>query len=136
MNHLIEQRQMENLIVCDSAGTSDYHIGRSPDVRMSAAAQQILGIVLKGRARQFHSADFEQFDLVLAMDRENYRSILAHDPAGRYREKVRLVCEFCRHHPDEEVPDPYYGEASGFQYVINLLEDACEGLLEYILVQA
>lgn len=132
MNDLIEQRGLQDQIVCDSAGTSAYHVGEPPDRRMAAAATK-RGITLKGRARQFQRQDFEDFDLILAMDQENYRNILAIDRQGIYRDKVRLMCDFCRHHRDREVPDPYYGGSEGFNYVLDLLLDACEGLLEYVL---
>lgn len=132
MNHLIEQRGLQERIVCDSAGTSSYHVGSPPDRRMTAAAAQ-RGITLQGRARQFTRPDLEQFDLILAMDHDNYRDILALDPNGKYRDKVKLMCDFCQHHPDRDVPDPYYGGAEGFNYVISLLLDACDGLLEHIL---
>lgn len=129
MNHLIQQRGLSDQIVCDSAGTSSYHIGSPPDRRMSAAASK-RGITLTGQARQFHPEDFEKFDLILAMDKENYRDILTLDLKGQYTDKVKLMCDFCRHHSDQEVPDPYYGGTEGFNYVIDLLLDACEGLLE------
>jgi len=131
MNHLIQQRGLSGEIVCDSAGTSSYHIGSPPDHRMSAAATQ-QGIALSGAARQFERADFEAFDLILAMDRDNYRNILALDRSGAYQQNVKLICEFCRYHNDREVPDPYYGGESGFKYVIDLLLDACEGLLDQV----
>jgi protein-tyrosine phosphatase len=132
MNHLIEQRGLQGQIVCDSAGTSAYHVGEPPDRRMNAAAVQ-RGIELRGRARQFAPQDFQKFDLILAMDKENYRNLLAIDRQKQYQNKVRLMCDFCRHHSDREVPDPYYGGAEGFTYVLDLLQDACEGLLEYVL---
>lgn len=132
MNHLIQQRGLQAQIVCDSAGTSSYHIGSPPDRRMTAAAAQ-QGIALVGQARQFERSDFEQFDLILAMDKENYRDILYLDSSGQYADKVRLMCDFCRHHRDREVPDPYYGGADGFKYVIDLLLDACDGLLDHIV---
>ena len=132
MNHLIQQRQLQGQIECDSAGTSSYHIGSPPDSRMTQAAKPY-GITLKGKARQFLPIDFEQFDWVLAMDRENYRDILSLAETDRHRQKVRLMCEFCRHHPDKEVPDPYYGGPEGFSYVIELLMDACDGFLDHVL---
>lgn len=131
MNHLIEQAGLGDRIVCDSAGTGGYHIGSPPDRRMSTAAQQ-QGIILKGRARQFQKSDFEEFDLILAMDLENYQNIIALDPRGHYRDKVRLMCSFCTRHAAREVPDPYYGGAEGFNKVIDLLLDACEGLLQHV----
>ncbi len=135
MNHLITQRGLQGQIVCDSAGTSAYHVGEPPDRRMAAAAAK-RGITLRGRARQFEPQDFDSFDLILAMDTENYRNILALDRQGIYRDKVRLMCDFCRDHSDREVPDPYYGGSDGFKYVIDLLLDACEGLLDYVLLDA
>lgn len=130
MNHLIAQRGLEDQVICDSAGTSAYHIGSPPDRRMTAAAAK-QGIQLKGRARQFQREDFEAFDLILAMDKDNYRNILYLDQENRYKDKVRLMCEFCTRHPNfSEVPDPYYGGPEGFNQVIDLLMDACEGLLD------
>lgn len=132
MRHLLKQRGLEHEILCDSAGTASYHIGSPPDRRMAVAASQ-QGIVLEGQARQFRASDFAEFDLILAMDRSNYEDILALDPKGQYQYKVKLMCEFCRSHSNREVPDPYYGGPEGFKYVIDLLMDACEGLLENLL---
>lgn len=132
MNYLIEQRGLQDRVVCDSAGTSSYHVGSPPDRRMTAAASK-RGVILRGHARQFDRTDFQTFDLILAMDEENYQDILRLDDRGVYRHQVRLMCDFCRTHADREVPDPYYGGSEGFNYVIDLLLDACEGLLEYIL---
>lgn len=131
MNHLIKQHGLEDQIVCDSAGTSSYHIGSPPDRRMTAAAAR-RNIPLQGQARQFHHSDFEEFDLILAMDKDNYQNIRYLDRDGEYEHKVKLMCDFCRHHTDREVPDPYYGGEAGFNYVIDLLLDACEGLLEQV----
>ncbi|HSM82794.1 MAG TPA: low molecular weight protein-tyrosine-phosphatase [Nodosilinea sp.] len=132
MNHLVRQRQLSDQVECDSAGTAGYHTGSPPDRRMTQAAKPY-GIDLVGRARQFGPADFDRFNYILAMDRQNYHDILALDPTGQYHPRVRLMCEFCRRHPDQEVPDPYYGGPEGFTYVIDLLLDACEGLLDHLL---
>jgi protein-tyrosine phosphatase len=129
MNHLIAGSGLEDQIQCDSAGTSSYHIGSSPDRRMTQAAHQ-RGISMPGKARQFVCEDFEKFDLILAMDRDNYEQICDLDPTHQYQNKVKLMCDFCRHHTVQEVPDPYYGGSEGFNYVIDLLMDACAGLLE------
>ncbi|MBK1990475.1 low molecular weight phosphotyrosine protein phosphatase [Sphaerospermopsis aphanizomenoides BCCUSP55] len=132
MNHLISQAGLSDSIYCDSAGTSSYHIGSPPDRRMSAAAMSRLGIKLCGQARQFQTSDFQEFDLILAMDKDNYQDILAVDRSGQYHHKVRLMCDFCTKHTLKEVPDPYYGGTEGFNQVIDLLLDACEGLLHYV----
>lgn len=132
MNHLIQKAGLTEQIACDSAGTSSYHLGSSPDRRMTAAAKN-RGIAMEGEARQFQANDFQAFDLILAMDRDNYWDICALDPSGQYRDKVRMMCEFCSRYRTQEVPDPYYGGPEGFDRVLDLLEDACEGLLQYVV---
>ncbi|MBW3585834.1 MAG: low molecular weight phosphotyrosine protein phosphatase [Cyanobacteria bacterium 0813] len=132
MNHLIQQAGLSDHITCDSAGTASYHIGSPPDRRMALAARK-RDIELLGEARQFQREDLENFDLILAMDRENYRDILTLDRAGKYKDKVRLMCDFCQKYDLKEVPDPYYGGPEGFDRVIDLLQDASEGLLEYVV---
>lgn len=131
MNYLISQKNLGDRITCDSAGTSSYHIGSPPDSRMVATAKK-RGMEFKGQARQFKPADFDQFDLILAMDRENYWHILSLDTEKKYQDKVKMMCDFCRSHKIKEVPDPYYGGPEGFNHVIDLLMDACHGLLEDI----
>jgi protein-tyrosine phosphatase len=132
MNYRVAQSNLSDRIYCDSAGTSNYHIGSPPDRRMMQAASH-RGISMVGRARQFEATDFEVFDLILPMDKDNYAGIVALDPANRYRDKVRLMCSFCTQYSDQEVPDPYYGGAEGFNYVLDLLTDACDGLLSHLL---
>ncbi|WP_036485295.1 low molecular weight protein-tyrosine-phosphatase [Myxosarcina sp. GI1] len=132
MNHLIEKSGLENKISCDSAGTSGYHIGAPPDSRMSAAAKQ-KGLQLQGHSRKLKPSDLQQFDLILAMDRENYQDILYLDREGKYEHKIYLMCDFAENHSEREVPDPYYGGSEGFEWVVDLLFDACEGLLNYVV---
>lgn len=132
MNYAIAGAGLSDRIICDSAGTSDYHIGASPDRRMQAAARE-RGMTFQGEARQFQVADFEAFDLIIAMDSENYRDILRLAPQGKYRDKVHLMCEFATQHSEQDVPDPYYGGKQGFDRVIDLLLDACNGLLQHVL---
>ncbi|MGL5034067.1 MAG: low molecular weight protein-tyrosine-phosphatase [Microcystaceae cyanobacterium] len=131
MNHLIAEAGLSNQIECDSAGTSSYHIGSTPDRRMS---QTLIarGLPVQGRARQIEISDFEEFDQILAMDKDNYRNILALDHSGRYSSKVKLMCDYARHHSEKEVPDPYYGGSEGFEGVADLLLDSCSGLLAEI----
>ncbi len=129
MNYLIQQKGLDGKVICDSAGTSSYHIGASPDRRMRSAASR-RGIQLVGEARQFDVSDFEKFDLILAMDRSNYQDILRLDRDNAYGDKVRLMCDYATQYQDKEVPDPYYGGEAGFDHVIDLLLDACDGLLQ------
>ena len=132
MNHLIAEASLTDKIVCDSAGTSGYHVGAPPDRRMNAAAIE-QGIELQGRSRKLTPSDLRQFDLILAMDRENYQDILYLDREGKYESKVYLMCDFATNKTDKEVPDPYYGGQDGFKDVIDLLFDTCSGLLTHIV---
>ncbi|MBD2186529.1 low molecular weight protein-tyrosine-phosphatase [Pseudanabaena mucicola] len=129
MNHLLEQEGLCDRIVCDSAGTGGWHVGAPPDRRMRAAAKE-RGLNFVGSARQLEAMDLREFDLILAMDKDNYRNILALDPQGKFTDKVKMMCDYCQTHNDQEVPDPYYGGSDGFNYVIDLLFDACTGLLK------
>ena len=132
MNQLIEEAGLAAKITCDSAGTSGYHIGAAPDRRMNIAAKK-RGLELEGQSRKLKPSDLQKFDLILAMDRANYEDILYLDREGKYEDKVRMMCDFATQKPDREVPDPYYGGADGFDYVIDLLYDACAGLLDYVV---
>ncbi len=132
MNHLIAEAGLTDKIVCDSAGTSGYHVGAPPDRRMNAAAIE-RGLELQGKSRKLTPSDLQQFDLILAMDRENYQDILYLDREGKYEDKVYLMCDFATSKTDKEVPDPYYGGQDGFKYVVDLLFDACSGLLDRIV---
>jgi protein-tyrosine phosphatase len=128
MNHYIAQAGLTEQIECDSSGTSGYHIGAPPDRRMTESLKK-RGYDVTGRARQFQVTDLEEFDLILAMDRDNYQNIVRQDRQGKYHQKVKLMGDYAHHFTDQEVPDPYYGGQAGFDHVIDLLEDACQQLL-------
>ena len=132
MNRLIKEAGLTDKIICDSAGTSGYHVGAPPDRRMYAAGIA-RGLELQGKSRKLKPSDLQQFDLILAMDRENYQDILYLDREGKYEHKIHLICDFATNKTDKEVPDPYYGGEEGFKYVIDLLFDACSGLLDYVV---
>jgi len=134
MMDLIRKRGLEDRFVVDSAGTGAWHVGKRADPRMRDHLTQ-RGYESTSRARQFsHPDDWEDFDLILAMDPQNKRDLAELDVHGEFSDKLKLMTEFCRHHDSETVrggvPDPYYGGAEGFERVIDLLEDACAGLLE------
>jgi len=129
--HVVEQANLSHLIEVDSAGTHAYHIGEPPDPRSTATAAQ-RGIDLsQQRARRAHSDDFEEFDFVLAMDRDNYSNMANICPSD-HGEKLKLFLDFAVDLPESEVPDPYYGGARGFDKVLDLIEAASEGLLQEI----
>jgi protein-tyrosine phosphatase len=115
----------------DSAGTHGYHVGAAPDPRACRAAER-RGIDLKRlRARQVTEQDFERFELVLAMDEQNKEFLLEICPA-EYRDRVKLLLEFAPHLERSDVPDPYYGGSTGFEHVLDLVEEAAAGLLEHL----
>lgn len=127
----VEMAGLAGRIQADSAGTHDYHIGEPPDRRSQVMAAK-RGYDLSGlRGRQVSVEDFSEFDYVLAMDRHNL-SILQQLCPPEHAHKVSLFLEFGRNFDVEEVPDPYYGGEKGFEYVLNLAEDAALGLLEEI----
>mgnify|MGYP001827497730 CR=1 FL=1 len=128
---LLEWQGLQVLVETDSAGTHAYHVGEPPDHRAQETAMR-RGIDLGDlRARRVEKGDFERFDYVLAMDRDNYdilRSICPPDHAG----KLTLFMDFAPHLETREVPDPYYGGARGFEQVFDMAEAAAEGLLSDI----
>jgi protein-tyrosine phosphatase len=113
----------------DSAGTIGYHSGNAADSRMRAAAAA-RGYDLTSRARRIERRDFDDFDLIVAMDDDNYHDISSLD-TGQGARVVRM-CDYGERHGHLEVPDPYYGGSQGFENVLDILEDACSALLEEV----
>jgi protein-tyrosine phosphatase len=128
---LVQSHGLAERILIDSAGTHAYHVGKQPDSRAQAAARG-RGVDLSGqRARKVTASDFARFDYILAMDHDNLedlQGLLGKQPG----ENVRLFMSFASRWQAEEVPDPYYGGDSGFERVLDMVEDAAEGLLEHI----
>jgi protein-tyrosine phosphatase len=119
---------LADVVEVDSAGTHGYHVGEPPDARSQAHARE-RGIELGAlRARQLVAADFDRFDLVLAMDRANLAHAERIAPAA-HRARLRLLLDYAPQVGVREVPDPYYGGAAGFERVLDLIDAACEGLL-------
>ncbi|MEA2435819.1 MAG: low molecular weight protein-tyrosine phosphatase [Thermoleophilaceae bacterium] len=124
MRRLVREAGLEAEIEIDSAGTGGWHVGAPPDMRATEAAR-LRGTELTGAARRFDPRrDFHRFDLILAMDAENRRDLLALAPDEEAREKVRMFRP-----GDLDVPDPYYGGDDGFEEVLDLVEDAARELL-------
>jgi len=127
----VKGKNLEHLIEIDSAGTHAYHVGEEPDARSQKTALK-RGIDLSTlRARRAIAADFEQFDYVLAMDRDNYQGLQTICPPGS-EYKLHLFLSFAPNLEHEEVPDPYYGGPMGFERVLDMIEEASEGLLQEI----
>ncbi len=131
--HLVEQRGLNDRFVVDSAGTGGWHVGRRADERMRAAAAR-RGIELTSRARQIDLADLHSFDHILTMDQDNLAAVqaLAREAGNSAAQaQIAAMTDYCRRHSNaREVPDPYYGGPQGFEHVLDLLEDACDGLLQ------
>ena len=129
MRRLLDDEGLADRVEVDSAGTGGWHVGEPPDERATLAAAR-RGITLPGRAAG-PPADFRDFDLLIAMDRENLRELLAIAPDEEAAEKVRLLREFDpAASGDLDVPDPYYGGDRGFETVLDMVEAACRGLLD------
>lgn len=143
MRALVSDAGVQDSIQLESAGTGAWHVGSPPDRRASDAARA-RGVELEGQARQVRAEDFEEFDLLLAMDRENLRELRRQASGDEERAKVRLLREFDPASQgagadDLDVPDPYYGGGAhspegwvGFEEVFELVRAACAGLLEQL----
>lgn len=127
----LAQAGLVDAVEVDSAGTTGYHAGCAPDDRSQAHAARRGYDLSALRARRVAPEDFERFDMILAMDRDNLEWLLDACPP-QARDRVRLLVDYARGPHPGVVPDPYYGGAKGFEQVLNLLEDACEGLLQHL----
>lgn len=131
MNKLIKRAGLEDKIKCDSAGTIAYHEGEPADARMKRHAIK-RGYRLTSTARRFREIDFENFDYIIAMDESNYNDLLLFDSNKKYVDKIFKMTNFSKNSRYTEVPDPYYSGPEGFELVLDILEDACAGLLEEV----
>jgi len=129
VRRLLAERAPELRVQLDSAGTHGYHVGDPPDARAIEAASRRGIDISELRARRVQREDFERFDLILAMDRDNLTRLQQLQPS-QSSAQLRLMLDFAPDSRLEEVPDPYYGGSAGFEQVLDLLQDAAEGLLQ------
>jgi protein-tyrosine phosphatase len=129
--HKVKAQGLEHRIAVDSAGTHNYHPGSPPDDRSQEHAAKRGYDLADLRARQITAADFDQYDLILVMDWDNL-ALVENICPPEHRHKVRRLTEFCLTMDSPVVPDPYYGAAEGFDHVLDLVEDACDGLLDHL----
>ena len=134
--NLLKQKGLEDQFLVDSAGTGGWHVGHKADERMRNAALK-RGINFESLARQITLNDLESFDLILTMDSDNLSAInsLAKDANLNVYQKIRPILSYGKTTKLMEVPDPYYGGINGFEKVLDLLEESCNGLLEYLILQ-
>lgn len=131
MRHVVRKAGLESEFVLDSAGISNYHQGELPDARMRLHASR-RGYELTHLSRPVTYQDFFEFDMIIGMDESNMDALHDRAPGIEEERKLFRMTDFCRHSEVDHVPDPYYGGAQGFELVLDILEDACAGLLEYI----
>jgi protein-tyrosine phosphatase len=128
---MVKRDAPELTVDIDSAGTAGYHVGEPPDPRTRQAAARRGYDLSNLRARVVEIADFERFDLILAMDRENLSALRQRSPPAALS-RLRLMLEFAPSSETLEVPDPYYGGPNGFEEVLDLIEEASRGLLQHV----
>lgn len=129
LRHMIREQGLD--WTTDSAGTGDYHVGERPDSRAMATMQQHGMDISDLRARQLKPPDFDEFDLLLAMDASNLRNMQRLAPDEARATKARLILDHAPEH-GSEVPDPYFGGDDGFEEVHTMLEAACTNLLDQL----
>jgi len=123
-----ENRKSDRFII-DSAGLLSYHMGEPADSRMRFFADK-RGYHITHRSRPFTRSDFDHFDIIIGMDDSNIDGLKRLASTVDEKEKIHRMTDFCIHMNADHVPDPYYGGSQGFEYVIDLLEDACKGLFD------
>ena len=133
-NQKIKERDLENFFVVDSAGTGNWHVGNLPDQRMRSTALS-RGIELNSRSRQIEENDLYEFDQILVMDKDNLNAVksLTKDQKNPINSKIKLILNYSKNSQLDEVPDPYYGGQNGFEKVIDLLDDAIDGLIDSLM---
>lgn len=129
--HKVQALGLREFVTVDSAGTHNYHPGSPPDERSQEHAAKRGYDLSDLRARQIRKSDFDQFDHILVMDWDNL-SLVQETCPPHHQNKVRRFTEFCLQFQSPVVPDPYYGGANGFEEVLDLVEDACNGLLVHL----
>ena len=123
------EKKVDNLFHIDSAGTHNYHEGELPNIKMRKHAEK-RGYQLTSRSRPVQIEDFFEFDHIIAMDNFNYQNLRFKSPDVESLQKISMMTDYCRNNDIDHVPDPYYGGADGFELVLDILEDACESLVE------
>lgn len=128
---MVEKSRLAGLIDIDSAGTTGAHAGQAPDPRAIEVASRRGYALADLRARQVTPADFDQSDYIIAMDEMNVRYLKGMCPT-RLAQRIELLLDYGGEEDESEVPDPYYGSMQDFEHALDLIEDGCEGLLEYL----
>lgn len=131
LKHLAKKKERAADLHVESCGLGDWHEGQLPDPRMRQTAEA-RGIVLSSRAKAFQHDFFEKFDYILAADMKVMYELHRWAKTPEHKAKIHLMTKFGRAYKDVEVPDPFYEDLGHFELVMDMLEDACEGLLEHL----
>lgn len=134
LRHLAAQHPHAHDLKVDSCGIGAWHVGEMADARMQHAAQA-RGIILSGRAKQFTSDFFIEFDIILAADREVLQDLHRFAKSPEHKAKIHLISDFSESYKGQDIPDPYYRGEAGFELVLDMLEDACNGLLSKLYMK-
>ncbi|MCC7058736.1 MAG: low molecular weight phosphotyrosine protein phosphatase [Burkholderiaceae bacterium] len=127
--HLVRQAGLDEVVRVASAGTHAFHLGEAPDKRAQAAVIRRGYDIAEVRASRVREKDFDDFDMILAMDWDNLAQLQQLAPKNSHH-KLQLLMRFATEHESATIPDPYYGNTQGFEQVLDYIEDACNGLLE------
>ena len=130
MRYKVEQNNLDWEV--DSAGTGSWHVGSSPDPRSVAVANKYGIDISEQRGRQFSAKDYDRFDLILTMDSSNYNNVLKLSPNSQQEQKVKMIMNFVQPGYNQSVPDPYWDD-NGFENVYNMLDEACEKIIEQFM---
>lgn len=128
--HKVGQKGLD--VTVDSAGTANYHVGEHPDHRSVKKAKEYGINISKLKGRQFVASDFDNFDHIYVMDQSNYRDVIRLARNESDKKKVQLILNMAFPKLNMEVPDPYYGGDEGFEHVFQLLDKACESIVNLI----
>ena len=132
MKKFVDKNELQDIIEVDSAGTSGWHEGDLPDERMRVHGDA-RGYNFSSKARKFRKSDFDLFDYISVMDDSNYNIVKSLANSNEQVKKIKMMTDFLVQNPHHNyIPDPYYGGSSGFELVLDLLEDASEGFLQAI----
>lgn len=131
LKHLVGKNKETLNINVQSSGIGSWHIGQLPDERMRTIAQR-RGFILSSRAQQFQRSHFDEFDYILVVDHHVLNTLYQYAETPEHKAKIHLITAFSHCYSDEEIPDPFYSGEAGFDLVLDMLEDSCEGLLQHL----
>lgn len=122
---------LKDKVTIESCGMGDWHIGQLPDTRIRETAKR-RGVILASRAQQFHPSFFDRFDYILAVDHEVVNDLHRYATTPQQKSKIQLITHYSTAFKNEEIPDPYYKGEAAFELVLDMIEDSCEGFIEYL----